>query len=1844
MKRKVAKAGRFRLSPNEEALLLKEEYERRRKLRLQQVREQQRNIALQIRQGVKQRRDEQLHQLSEELKEEWRKAQEEKIKALEKLYLASLRAIGEGHRQAKENKPDPEAEAKQKERKQRAERRHKEALKEQKNQKQKLLKEQTWRANARKHALEVEKERAAKIASLPPPPPHPFENIELKSVPSVKVSDGDSFAVSRHHFFEPYVDREMDIEQPDARLLAEEEAKRQEGLQNEEEREKREQLEKAHLRGKQALKMVRLARDREKLMQELEQMQSMDLARRRQIVAQMPPQLFEPGYRREEIKEERQRELECAFEDMYTGDRRMRGDLILHLDPQPLPTFSDRSQDDELDLSQEPGEVLSKPGDAQDTEPGLGVEVEKPPETHSKLALTKLLSKIRNQKDHWTSRCEPAASSETETIESGTISSKERRLCESEYEDEPNRDRASEAEEVPEMLDQTVVGGNAVVSLSQKQSANIGKEAERQKQMEQLEHQKQLQLDLLQQIEEQRIQLEVDLLRAQMRDLEGEVEREQEKRPQQSQTIQMNDGDLAMNQQQETELKFETAAGTQVASSSREDDHIRVIRDYQQRLLMQNRMQKESVDEARKHLQEYQNKLKQRYPSVSAALFGPPAAGLPHLNSVPAPSLLLHGSDASQRAGQTAHLQSKYVSVQEFAQPVGYSECPWRLEEPSEQKDAEQRFDVGGWGRVQMTDAQVEQRPLESFQVSGPCQEREKANLVGTPATQVFDFQGVPGVFVLKTQDTSAKTQPVRQVQFTLPTDTSLGSSKSVHPYKSETCAAPAEKTQLPNILIPMLAENRATFDHTCHPPVQPLPFSAASEAGGLQELKNGSGSLSGYSDIVELRNRILASSESIQAQQEHLRELQEQLDEQREALLSRQRVQEDSLMRKHAQLKNQMEQQQEALRVFLQQPGQSSTYGEMTPQAREPHTFDLLATLAKEADSGNQEEDEWGPTSSPSEKPFQRTWEREPKWRPSKPPLAKVRLGLDLEQHELSAIPELDTPRSSWLSGTGYRESLTGDPSFTSHAGELQSTSHPDESLHEETDILRITADAKEQSSSETPRSQSWQEKWLTDASSLHDPVHSRERFLTDQGLLTYAADIGRQLALYPGSSFGPNSTDLDPSLLLASNSSSTGQQAHKGLQPGAKRKNHPDSSRKNAKKKKGEEKKSGTAPSRSPRAEGAITVALNTVRFLGSSTSSPQTHAQEAACSSLSSSAISAASFITNEKPSRSFAITVSSLYKQDDASEAPDSHFSLGERLRSNSRIQQIIDKYTRDLSWSLSNTSSHDLAVGVDVFNTERNSPVELFQPLEPHPDFDNFSPLSEHRLSHESKNLSKSSDLSGSRELPLLNSGERSLSLSFLAAGKQSNTLQTKEADETKEHIEAASLELSRSADEPADLTAMSEHDTFEQMRKSLENMYISPECVQPEVLEGGEAKVSPLSPIENFRSPSPIEDCGSFYQLIPNYGLLKNALGTTPSVKVDVVSREENLCFVELPVASTDPKHETVPETVIMNEDREMDCFQCASYTVGQQRSLPTETLLSSTQEASSEISASPGHNSAQQSGCVLDTFQCSYPSAARVKSFDSCLSQNNVPVWERQMGRGIMEEPELTLTSSNDISIAGSDWEPLNQADARTEETECLPRGSRPEAKSCSESRRFLPLKAEVNDSTSAQPNNCPSVAQSTEEDWCQNHKPKTMFLEFLPAHGSLQESFFNHKKKFIEESSKRLEKIKSRQQRSTKPQVKGPPQRTTKLHKAKENSPSSGAAVSHLKKVVEVKVWSAEDRKVADVEMHQRTSRLYNNLTEVKIRKDERERRETYAKNREKAKEFQKKTLEMLRAKKTH
>lgn len=57
-------------------------------------------------------------------------------------------------------------------------------------------------------------------------------------------------------------------------------------------------------------------------------MKQTDQLRRRQQVAKMPPQIFQPLYKRAEMKEDFQRQMEFAFEDMYTEERSMNCSIL----------------------------------------------------------------------------------------------------------------------------------------------------------------------------------------------------------------------------------------------------------------------------------------------------------------------------------------------------------------------------------------------------------------------------------------------------------------------------------------------------------------------------------------------------------------------------------------------------------------------------------------------------------------------------------------------------------------------------------------------------------------------------------------------------------------------------------------------------------------------------------------------------------------------------------------------------------------------------------------------------------------------------------------------------------------------------------------------------------------------------------------------------------------------------------------------------------------------------------------------------------------------------------------------------------------------------------------------------------------------------------------------------------------------------------------------------------------------------------------------------------------------------------------------------------------------------
>ncbi|NXK74870.1 CE295 protein, partial [Amazona guildingii] len=108
----------------------------------------------------------------------------------------------------------------------------------------------------------------------------------------------------------------------------------------------------------------------------------------------------------------------------------------------------------------------------------------------------------------------------------------------------------------------------------------------------------------------------------------------------------------------------------------------------------------------------------------------------------------------------------------------------------------------------------------------------------------------------------------------------------------------------------------------------------------------------------------------------------------------------------------------------------------------------------------------------------------REQKWRSSKPPVAKVKLGLVLEPHELSVIPEVDTPKSCSIS---FADSVGGESSLISTAGEF---SYVKRYSHKEGRRLPLSVtNSEEQISSGSPRhSRFLQEVLLTTAESSHD------------------------------------------------------------------------------------------------------------------------------------------------------------------------------------------------------------------------------------------------------------------------------------------------------------------------------------------------------------------------------------------------------------------------------------------------------------------------------------------------------------------------------------------------------------------------------------------------------------------------------------------------------------------------------------------------------------------------------------------------------------------------------------
>ena len=321
----------LRPSPNEEARILKEERDKRRKLRLQQVREQSKELAAKTRDSVKAVKENEYHKLAQNLEKEFNEKKAEREKFLQELYLNSVRVLGEAHNNAAKRSEEFRIEsmrAKQKatENHKKAIQRHHEAMSHQQFEQALKFQQENRHIFAKEKALAIERERAALVASLPPPedPLAPQSSLSsdgsheiMRTIPVIDYNgqvgttfqQTTCFAQKEGKSGDQQNAKEAAVEEDEKQAM---EVKNQMALMHE-------QNEKARLRGIAALNQVHLENEHESMCIKLEEMKQQDLQRRQQNVAKISKNIFLPPHRREEEKVLQQNAMENAFEKIYSS-------------------------------------------------------------------------------------------------------------------------------------------------------------------------------------------------------------------------------------------------------------------------------------------------------------------------------------------------------------------------------------------------------------------------------------------------------------------------------------------------------------------------------------------------------------------------------------------------------------------------------------------------------------------------------------------------------------------------------------------------------------------------------------------------------------------------------------------------------------------------------------------------------------------------------------------------------------------------------------------------------------------------------------------------------------------------------------------------------------------------------------------------------------------------------------------------------------------------------------------------------------------------------------------------------------------------------------------------------------------------------------------------------------------------------------------------------------------------------------------------------------------------------------------------------------------------------------
>ncbi|CAF3388493.1 unnamed protein product [Rotaria sp. Silwood1] len=161
----------------------------------------------------------------------------------------------------------------------------------------------------------------------------------------VTVHDPHNFTTTRYHLEERLVTKEDD-QQGDAAQDAIVEQERIDAYVTDKQRLWNEQQEKARVRGDNALKREVLDNAYDNVLEELGKLERQDRERRQKDIQNLPKSIFIPPWRREEEREEKQRQMETAFEQVYQDTHRKQTIPIVLMNEDEIPEEEEEEEED----------------------------------------------------------------------------------------------------------------------------------------------------------------------------------------------------------------------------------------------------------------------------------------------------------------------------------------------------------------------------------------------------------------------------------------------------------------------------------------------------------------------------------------------------------------------------------------------------------------------------------------------------------------------------------------------------------------------------------------------------------------------------------------------------------------------------------------------------------------------------------------------------------------------------------------------------------------------------------------------------------------------------------------------------------------------------------------------------------------------------------------------------------------------------------------------------------------------------------------------------------------------------------------------------------------------------------------------------------------------------------------------------------------------------------------------------------------------------------------------------------------------------------------------------------